>query len=429
MNKNENEKRIENNNENENERNEKNEKVSNNEKEKKNEKREKEEEGQTHEAARPVPSFELMNLPTELLRGVYGFGFERPSFVQQRAIVPMSQGLDIIAQSQSGTGKTGAFCIGALARVDCTIPKVQVLVLEPFRELANQSAKTLTEIGAPMGAVIQCSIGGMSVGKDISAYKKGVHGVVGTPGRVLDLIRRGYLSTDALRVLVLDEADEMLSSGFQEAMQDIMREIPTSCQVALFSATLPPETLELSQRFMRDPVRIVLNQDEVNLKGIKQYYVDVGDERYKMDTLVDLFKSVSVSQCIIFCNSRRKADILTQMMSEREFPVVCIHSELSTTERMHIMDEFTRGSFRVLIATDLIARGIDVQGVEFVVNYDLTSNFENYIHRIGRGGRFGRNGVAINFVTARDRSLLKQLSDHYSIAIEPLPRDFVYSEF
>jgi len=388
-----------------------------------------EKEGQTHEAARPVPSFEQMNLSTELLGGIYGYGFEKPSIVQQRAIVPMASGVDIIAQSQSGTGKTGAFCIGALARVDCSVPNVQVLILEPFRELAVQSAKTLTEIGAPMGAIVQCSIGGMSVGKDISAYRKGVHGVVGTPGRILDLLRRGNLSTAALKVLIIDEADEMLSSGFLEAMQDIMRQVPSDCQIALFSATLPPETFELSHRFMRDPVRIVLNRDEVNLKGIKQYVVDVEDERYKLETLVDLFSSVSVSQCIIFCNSRRNADNLTKKMAEREFPVVCIHSDLTHGERMEIMEAFIRGSFRVLIATDLIARGIDVQGVEFVINYDMTSDFENYVHRIGRGGRFGRKGVAINFVTARDRSLLRQLCDHYSIEIEPLPRDFVYSEF
>lgn len=394
-----------------------------------NNKEERKEEGQTHDAASPVPSFELMNLPNELLRGVYGYGFERPSFVQQRAIVPMAKGLDIIAQSQSGTGKTGAFCIGALARVDCTIPKVQVLILEPLRELAYQSSQTLAKIGSPMGMIVQCCIGGISMGKDIEALKKGVHGVVGTPGRVLDLIRRGYLNTDELKVLVLDEADEMLSAGFEEAMREVMRSIPKQCQVALFSATLPPETLELSNHFMKDPVRFVLNRDEVNLKGIKQYYVDVGDERYKLDTLVDLFSSVSVSQCIIFCNSRRKADTLTHQMAERDFPVVCIHSDLSSVERMKIMDEFTRGTFRVLIATDLIARGIDVQGVEFVINYDMTTDFENYIHRVGRGGRFGRNGVAINFMTARERSLLRQLCDHYSITIEPLPRDFAYSEY
>lgn len=376
-----------------------------------------------------MTSFDAMNLPKELLRGIYGFGFERPSLIQQRAIVPMAKGLDIIAQSQSGTGKTGAFSIGALARVDCTLQKVQALILEPSRELANQSAKTATQIGSPMGITVQCSVGGLSVGKDISAYRRGVQVVVGTPGRVLDLIKRGNLSTIDLRVLIMDEADEMLSSGFLEAMQEIMREIPRECQVALFSATLPPETLEITERFMKDPVRIVLSKDDVNLKGILQYYVDVGEERYKLDTLVDLFKSVSVSQCIIFCNSRRKADTLTRLMTDQQFPVGCIHSELSTEERMEIMDAFGNGNTRVLIATDLIARGIDVQGVGFVVNFDMTSNFENYIHRIGRSGRFGRKGVAINFVTARERTLLRDLCEHYSIEIVPLPSDFVHSEF
>jgi len=364
----------------------------------------------------------------ELLRGVYGYGFERPSIVQQRAIVPFSKGFDIIAQSQSGTGKTGAFAVGALTRVDCSVPKVQALILEPSRELANQSAKVVTNIGSFMGAVVQLSVGGLSVGKDIAAYRKGVHVVVGTPGRVIDLIKRGNLSTEALRVLILDEADEMLSAGFRESIQEIMREIPGSCQIGLFSATLPPEALEIAELFMRNPVKIVLNRDEITLKGITQYYVDVAEERYKLDTLVDLFKSVSVSQCIIFCNSRRKADWLTIQMTERDFPVMCIHSDLSSAERIDIMEGFTRGSFRVLIATDLIARGIDVQGVEFVVNYDLTNNFENYVHRIGRGGRFGRKGMAINFVVAREKPLLKQLCDFYATSIEPLPQEFLLLE-
>jgi translation initiation factor 4A len=371
-----------------------------------------------------VASFDEMNLPENLLRGVYGYGFESPSVVQQRAIVPLGKGFDIIAQSQSGTGKTGAFAIGTLLRVDCNLLKVQALVLAPSRELAAQSAKVISGIGLPMDVSVQCFIGGLSVGKDIAALRKGAHVVVGTPGRIMDLIKRGYLSTAALKVLILDEADEMLSAGFLEAVQDILREIPTSCQIGLFSATLPPETLAITENFMKDPVRLVLNRDQLTLQGILQYFVDVGEEAYKFDTIVDLFDSVSVSQCIIFCNSRRKADWLTTRMAERDFPVACIHSDLSSVERTDIMEAFTRGSVRVLIATDLIARGIDVQGVGFVVNYDMTRNFENYIHRIGRGGRFGRKGVAINFVTAQEGSLLRQLCAFYNTAIEPLPQKF-----
>eukprot|EP00026_Physarum_polycephalum_P006225 Phypoly_transcript_06267.p1 GENE.Phypoly_transcript_06267~~Phypoly_transcript_06267.p1 ORF type:complete len:280 (+),score=40.33 Phypoly_transcript_06267:913-1752(+) len=275
-----------------------------------------------------------------------------------------------------------------------------------------------------MGVIVQCSIGGMSVGRDIAAYKRGVHAVIGTPGRVLDLIRRGNLSTEMLKVLVVDEADEMLRAEFQDAIQDVLREVPSACQVALFSATLPPETLELTSRFMKDPVRITLDREDVVLKGILQYYVDVGEEAYKLAVLEDLFSSLSVSQCIIFCNSRRKADSLTRNMKERDYPVVCIHSDMTSEERREVMDKFIVGSYRMLIATDLLARGIDVQGVEFVVNYDMTRNFENYIHRIGRGGRFGRKGVAINFVTAQEAFLLRQLCQYYQHDIPPLPSDF-----
>jgi translation initiation factor 4A len=340
----------------------------------------------------------------------------------------MSKGFDIVAQSQSGTGKTGAFTIGALTRVDCTVQKVQLLILEPTKELATQSFKVLSQIGRFMGVNVQCSIGGLPVGQDIAAYRKGLHAVVGTPGRVIDLIRRGNFSPEQLKVLVVDEADEMLSAGFQEAIQEILREIPTTCQVVLFSATLPPETLEITSRFMKDPIRITLDREHVVLDGIMQYYVDVGEEEYKLATLEDLFSSVSVSQCIIFCNSRRKADWLCRNMLERDFPVACIHSDMSSEERIAVMDAFIVGRSRVLIATDLLARGIDVQGVGFVVNYDLTRNFENYIHRIGRGGRFGRKGVAINFVTAQERVLLKQLCQYYNRDIPQLPSDFALPE-
>jgi len=337
----------------------------------------------------------------------------------------MSKGLDIVAQAQSGTGKTGAFTIGALTRVDCAKLQVQVLILEPTKELATQTRNVLSSIGSVMGLVVQCSIGGLSVGEDIAAYRKGVHAVVGTPGRILDLIRRRNLSTSKLRVLVVDEADTMLRDQFQEALQAIMQEIPSSCQVALYSATLPPETIELTSMFMKDPVRITLTPEEVVLSGISQYYIDLGDEENKLGTLEDLFSSLSVSQSIVFCNTRRKADWLTQRMQEHEYPVVCIHSDMAPAERAAVMQKFINGSYRFLITTDLLARGIDVQGVEFVVNYDFTRDFDNYIHRIGRGGRFGRKGVAINFVTAQDRMLLKQLCQFYKHDIPFLPSDFI----
>lgn len=273
-----------------------------------------------------------------------------------------------------------------------------------------------------MGAVVQCSVGGVSVGEDISAYRKGgVHAVVGTPGRVLALIRGRNISSDHLKMLILDEADEMLSAGFQEDIQEVLRWVPSSCQVGLFSATLPPETLAITEKFMRDPVKIVLNRDEVTLKGIRQYYVDVGEDRFKLDCLMDLFGRVSVSQCVIFCNSRRRADWVAGGMAKAGFPVGCMHSDLAAHERRKIMDAFIVGNIRVLISTDLLARGIDVQGVEYVVNFDMSRDFENYAHRIGRCGRFGRKGRAVNFITANERGLLRDLCEYYCTDIEPLP--------
>jgi len=276
-----------------------------------------------------------------------------------------------------------------------------------------------------MGMKAHCAVGGTALRDDLATLRNGgVQVVVGCPGRVMDLILRDSLRVDTLKVLILDEADEMLSRGFIDPIRDIMSKLPASCQIGLFSATLPVETLELTERFMKDPVRLVMKQEELTLEGIRQYYVDVGKEDYKLDTIIDLFDSVSVSQCMIFCNTRRKAVWLRERLVEKDFPVDCMHSDLTPPERQQIMEAFIRGSIRVLIATDLMARGIDVQGVEFVLNFDLTRNFENYIHRIGRGGRFGRKGVAINFVTYEDKSLLKQLCAFYSTSIEELPQDF-----
>lgn len=267
-------------------------------------------------------------------------------------------------------------------------------------------------------------VGGTGVGRDIGLLKRGsTHVVVGTPGRIEDLVRRGHLVLKHLKVVIVDEADEMLSEGFLPVLQEIFSKMPASTQVGLFSATLPPATLNLTSEFMHDPLSIVLTKEELTLEGIRQYYVDVQREENKLDTICDLFESISVSQCVIFCNSRRKAHWLADTLSAKDFTVSCIHSELGSEERRTIMADFREGKSRILIATDLIARGIDVQGVSVVLNYDVTKNFENYIHRIGRGGRFGRKGVAINFVTASDYTLLKELMAFYNTHIEELPSE------
>jgi len=380
--------------------------------------------GQVHDAAAPVTNFDNMNLHPSLLRGVYGYGYEAPSVIQQRAVIPLAKGFDLIAQSQSGTGKTGAFAIGLLQRLDPSLPQTQVLVMEPTRELANQSAFVISNLGTHLNVVVHAAVGGTAVGKDAAILRRGVHVLVGTPGRVKDLIMRGLLVLDHLKLVVLDEADEMLSQGFQEVVKDIFNEMPSTTQVGLFSATLPPEILDLTEKFMKDPIKIMLKKDLLSLEGIRQYFVNVDRDNFKLDTLIDLYDRLSVSQSVVFVNTRRRVDMLATELDKRDFTVSCIHSDLSSEDRSKVMEDFREGRSRILIATDLVARGIDVGGVGFVVNYDLTRNFENYIHRIGRSGRFGRKGLAINFVTRSEFGLLNELQAFYSTEIQELTSDF-----
>jgi len=314
--------------------------------------------------------------------------------------------------------------IGLLQRIDPTIPVVQALILEPTRELAKQSYEVVDKIGSYMKINVHLATGGNSVGRDAAVLRKGAHVVSGTPGRIEDLLRRNMLSFKDLKLVILDEADEMLNQGFQDVIRDILQAIPGDAQVGLFSATLPPWAIEIAEKVMRNPLRIIVKKEDLTLAGIRQYYVDVDREEFKFDILVDLYDFLNVSQCVIFVNTRRKANWLADKLNAQDFTVSCINSDLPPEERSKIMDEFRIGNARILIATDLLARGIDVQGVSVVINFDITTNFENYIHRIGRGGRFGRKGLAINFVTSKEHQLLRELEAFYSTEIPELPSDF-----
>eukprot|EP00994_Dinema_validum_P007027 NODE_553_length_1562_cov_124.819564_g402_i0.p1 GENE.NODE_553_length_1562_cov_124.819564_g402_i0~~NODE_553_length_1562_cov_124.819564_g402_i0.p1 ORF type:complete len:309 (-),score=43.25 NODE_553_length_1562_cov_124.819564_g402_i0:553-1479(-) len=267
-------------------------------------------------------SFDEMPLSTELLRGIYSYGFEKPSAIQERAIVPVIRGGDVVAQAQSGCGKTGAFSIGLLQRMDCTQDQVQGLVLAPTRELAFQTAEVITHLGAYLCASTLCAtfVGGTPVGRDSELIRSGVKVAVGCPGRIFDLMRRGILKTTALKVMVLDEADEMLSEGFAEQVYEIFRFLPKDIQIALFSATLPDIVLKLSEKFLQDPVRILVKADALTLEGLSQFYVAV-EEEYKFETLKDLYESVSVAQSIIFANSRRRVIWLADEMNKENFTV------------------------------------------------------------------------------------------------------------
>jgi len=371
-----------------------------------------------------VQSFDEMNLKPALLRGIYAYGFERPSAIQQRSIVPIIQGRDLIAQSQSGTGKTAVFSISALQLLEerSSANSVQVLILSPTRELAEQSAKVISALGEYMNVTCHACIGGNKLGEDIRVLERGQGQIVsGTPGRIFDLIKRQHLKTSKMKLLVLDEADEMLNKGFKTQMYDIYRFLPPQTQVVLVSATLPAEVLEVSSKFMNRPLQVLVKRDELTLEGIKQYFVSVDKEEWKFDTLCDLYDSMTITQAVIFCNTRQKVEWLTGKMREAHFTVSAMHGSMEQKERNDVMQQFRSGSSRVLIATDLWGRGIDVQQVSLVICYDLPTNRELYIHRIGRSGRFGRKGVAINFVTREDISTLRDIEQFYSTQIDEMP--------
>jgi len=368
-----------------------------------------------------IESFDAMDLREDLLRGIYAYGFEKPSAIQQRAIKPMLLGRDVIAQAQSGTGKTATFAVGILQQVDTSLSACQALVLAPTRELAQQIVKVIVALGDFMSVRTHACVGGTAVRDDIRTLQQGVHVVVGTPGRVYDMINRRALGLNDVRLFALDEADEMLSRGFKDQIYDVFKFLPEQVRVALFSATMPLEILEITSRFMQDPIRILVKRDELTLEGIKQFYIAVEKEEWKLDTLCDLYETLTITQAIIYCNTRRKVDWLTDRMSEKDFTVSSMHGDMDQRERDIIMREFRSGSSRVLITTDLLARGIDVQQVSLVINYDLPTNRENYIHRIGRSGRFGRKGVAINFLTQGDVRYLRDIEQFYNTQIEEMP--------
>lgn len=370
-----------------------------------------------------VYKFDDLNLKPSIVRGIFGYGYETPSAIQQRAILPITEGRDVLAQAQSGTGKTATFTISALQRIDENEKSTQALILAPTRELALQIKNVITAIGLYLNVTVHASIGGTSMQDDIEAFKSGVQVVVGTPGRVYDMIERRFFRTDKVKMFILDEADEMLSSGFKEQIYNIFRLLPQTTQVVLLSATMPQDVLEVTTKFMNNPVRILVKKDELTLEGIKQFFINVEQEDYKFDCLCDLYDSISVTQAVIFCNTRSKVEMLTTKLRGQNFTVSAIHADLPQADRDTIMKEFRSGSSRILISTDLLARGIDVQQVSLVINYDLPSNKENYIHRIGRGGRFGRKGVAINFVTDRDVGMMREIEKFYSTQIEEMPAD------
>jgi superfamily II DNA/RNA helicase len=369
-------------------------------------------------------TFEDLNLKDHLLRGIYACGYEKPSSIQKKAILPIIEKHDVIAQAQSGTGKTATFSIGLLQNIDDTLKETQALVLSHTRELSLQILQVVKNLSSYMDLTYNLSVGGTTIRENIDELLSNPQVVIGTPGRVLDMINKKALNTRTLKVLVIDEADEMLSKIFSNQIYDIFRFLPNNIQVGLFSATMTPEFFKISNNFMRDPVKILVKNEELTLEGIKQFYINIDKQDFKFDTLCDIYESCSISQTIIYCNSKRTVDEVSKRLVDNNFSISSIHGEMSQTERNSIMQDFRNGTSRILISTDLLSRGIDVQQVSMVINYDVPNNPESYIHRIGRSGRYGRKGVAINFVTTYDVRKMQDIERYYSTQVEELPMNF-----
>lgn len=372
-----------------------------------------------------ISTWDELELKDDLLRGIYAYGFEKPSPIQCKACRPFFSGRDILAQAQSGTGKTGAFVVGALSKIDTSITNTQVLILNPTRELASQTLKVIEGIGCMIKNLkSKILVGGASSEIDTYDMRRNVpHIITGTPGRVYEMLKRNIISKN-ISLIILDEADEMFSFGFKDQIFDIFQLLNKDIQIALFSATIPPHVLNISTHLLKNPVSIVMKAEELVLDGISQYYVALEDDKQKFSTLQDIFERLTISQTIIYCNSVMRVIDLYEAMKNDNFPVCCIHSNMSKEERDVSFEEFKNGKYRVLISSNVTARGIDIQQVSIVINFDLPKDPHSYLHRIGRSGRWGRKGIGINFVTRRDKHTLKLIESHYSKEMDELPANF-----
>ncbi|CAH8621636.1 unnamed protein product [Heterobilharzia americana] len=385
------------------------------------------------ESIKSYPTFASMGIKDSLLKGIYAYGFQRPSLIQQKTIKQIIDGRDVIAQAQSGTGKTATYSIGTLQNIRAEVCQIQVLILAPTRELAVQIYHVISSLSDYLSIrCVACCGGRNNTMQMARELEKGVHVVVGTPGRVLELLRQGNLRVGKLRSLVLDEADEMLNRGLRDQLEEIYRRLPShigldnkkslNCQIIIVSATMPKEHLELFQNFTSNPIRVLVPRDELSLSGLHQFYIDVGSEEWKFEALSDLFSSVCVSQTVVFVNTRRKVEWLANQLNREGFTVASAHGDLDQVQRESVMKQFRSGECRILISSDMWARGIDVQTVGLVVNFDLPTNASEYLHRIGRSGRFGRTGLAVSFIAdAEERKQLLEICNYYQIAIPPAP--------
>ncbi|KAI8112449.1 hypothetical protein M9434_003772 [Picochlorum sp. BPE23] len=364
-------------------------------------------------------SFEDYFLKRELLMGIYEKGFENPSPIQEESIPIALTGRDILARAKNGTGKTAAFCIPVLEKVDTSKNVIQALILVPTRELALQTSQVCKELGKHMGVQVMVSTGGTSLRDDIVRLGATVHVVVATPGRVLDLAEKGVCKLNQCNIAVMDEADKLLSVEFQPVIEKLLSFLPNNRQICLYSATFPVTVKQFKEKFLKKPYIINL-MEELTLKGITQYYAFV-EERQKVHCLNTLFSKLSINQSIIFCNSVHRVELLAKKITELGYSCFYIHAKMLQSHRNRVFHDFRNGNCRNLVCSDLFTRGIDIQAVNVVINFDFPKNSETYLHRVGRSGRFGHLGLAINLITYEDRFNLYRIEQELGTEIKPIP--------
>lgn len=357
-------------------------------------------------------------LKPEILQGLEEMGFETMTPIQEQAIPAILDGKDIVGLAQTGTGKTAAFGIPLISLVDPAEQGVQAVVLCPTRELAMQDAEEIGNMGKYLpGLKILSVYGGSDIVRQLKALRKGVTAVIGTPGRVMDHMRRGTLKLEHVKYLVLDEADEMLDMGFRDDIETICQAMPEARQTALFSATMPDEILELTKAYQKDPQIIEVSHDELTVPKIKQsYYMVKG--RQKDEALCRLIDYMCPKRALVFCNTKRKVDQLTLLLKRRGYSAEGLHGDLSQQQRDRVMELFRSGNLDLLLATDVAARGIDVDDVDIVFNYDLPQEMEYYVHRIGRTGRAGKKGKAVSLINTRERHKINALEEFTGASIK-----------
>eukprot|EP00756_Hemistasia_phaeocysticola_P026276 Hpha_TRINITY_DN16052_c0_g1::TRINITY_DN16052_c0_g1_i1::g.119350::m.119350/K12614/DDX6, RCK, DHH1; ATP-dependent RNA helicase DDX6/DHH1 len=365
--------------------------------------------------------FEDYYLKKELLMGIFEKGFDRPSPVQEETIPVALTGTDILARAKNGTGKTGSFLIPALERADPKNNCIQALILVPTRELAMQTAQVTKELGKHMNLQIMVTTGGTSLRDDIMRLAQPVHILVATPGRVIDLASKGVAKLDRCDFMVMDEADKLLSPEFAPLVDQVLEFLPKKRQLLLFSATFPISVKEFRDKHMNKPHEVNL-MDELTLRGVTQYYAFC-EERQKILCLNTLFQRLQINQSIIFCSSVNRVELLAKRITEIGYSCFYMHAKMLQAHRNRVFHDFRHGACRNLVCSDLCTRGIDIQSVNVVINFDFPRNSETYLHRIGRSGRFGHLGLAISFVTQQDRSNLYQIEQELGTEIRPIPAE------